>query len=108
MGKYCDGEKVNLEILKDVHVLSPSECEKVVSDMPSVFLSVCVWMCASLAPEMLVRFHSYLVFKTLCIIVRCPVNMNIPGSNTWARQLGPKTQNGIFSKLVVTILIKFQ
>jgi hypothetical protein len=35
-------------------------------------------MCASLAPELLDGFYSCSVFKSLSILGRCPVNLNIP------------------------------
>jgi hypothetical protein len=38
MRKYCDREKIELDILTDLHVVGPPDCEKVVSGM----LSVCV------------------------------------------------------------------
>jgi hypothetical protein len=48
---------------------------------------------ASLAPERLDGFYSYLIFKSLTSIGRCPMDMNIPAQKIRALQMGPKTQN---------------
>jgi hypothetical protein len=50
------------------------------------------WMCAFLLPERLDGFYSYSVFKTLPVIGRFPINMNIPVTKIGAL----KTQNSYF------------
>jgi hypothetical protein len=57
-------------------------------------------------PERLDKFYSYLVFKSLFVIERCPVSMNIPGTKLGALQMGFKTQTVIFPKTDEVILIK--
>lgn len=51
---------------------------------------------ASLASERLEGFYSYTAFKSLSIIGRFPVNMNIPAAKTGAVLLGPHPQNAGF------------
>jgi hypothetical protein len=62
------------------------------------------FQCTSLASEWLGRLHSYLV----CIMDQCLVNLNISAPRIRAIQMVSKTQNGNFSKMSVTVLIKFQ
>jgi hypothetical protein len=54
------------------------------------------WICVSLASERLEGFYSYSAFKSLSIIGRFPVNMNIPAPKTGALLLGPQSQNADF------------
>jgi hypothetical protein len=44
MKNYCDREKIDLRILRDSHIFSTSEDENLISEMPSVYLSVCIYM----------------------------------------------------------------
>jgi hypothetical protein len=65
MRKYCGRETIDLEILTDMHVFSTLEYEQIGFRMRSLCLCVymCVyvcmygWMCTSVAPERLDRFH---------------------------------------------------
>jgi hypothetical protein len=54
------------------------------------------WMCPSLAPEPFDEFYSNSVFKSLSIIDRCPLNMNIVASRTWDRSDKPPKQSEDF------------
>jgi hypothetical protein len=73
--------------------------------MPSVF--VCLYV-PSLAHERLDRYYSRSKLKSLSIIGRCPVNMNILPSKAGALNISPKNKMAIFSKYVLTIYIEFQ
>jgi hypothetical protein len=99
-------KKPYLEILKDLHVLGFSEYKNVVSGMPSVCLSV--WMYASAAPEGLGGFRSYSVFKSLCVMGRCPANINILSQKLWTLRMGHKNELEIFWKSALMIPINFQ
>jgi hypothetical protein len=70
MRKYCDREKIYLEILTDIHLFSTLEYEKL------FFKFVCMDV-SSLAPEVFGGFNSYSAFNGLSIIGRFPVNVNI-------------------------------
>jgi hypothetical protein len=68
MRKYCEDENIYLEILTDLPVFSPPEYEKMVFGMLSfhLYMSVCLW--ASLVPDQLNRFDSYLTFNNFSIV----------------------------------------
>jgi hypothetical protein len=55
-----------------------------------------VYVCASLARELLDAFYSSLAFKSLSIIGPCPVNTNILIPETENLRMGPEKQS-IFS-----------
>jgi hypothetical protein len=65
-------------------------------------------MCASLTLEELEEFQSYSVIKSSFFIGRCPVNMKIVAHQTRAFYIGSKHKMAAFSKVIQTILIKFQ
>jgi hypothetical protein len=95
MIKYCDCEEIDLEMLKDLDVFSPSDYRKIVFEQPPS-LSVClgVWMCASIAPESLDAFYSYSIFDCFSVGAR---RIRI----FYLKQYAPfrrsdKTQNGYF------------
>jgi hypothetical protein len=54
-----------------------------------VYMYFC--MCNFLALEGLDGFYLYSVFKSVFILSRFPVNLNIPGPKTETLQLCPKT-----------------
>jgi hypothetical protein len=56
-------------------------------------------------PQLLGRVYSYSVFMSVSSIVQCPVNMNIAAPKKVASDRLQKPKN--FSKLSVTVLIKF-
>jgi hypothetical protein len=60
MRKYCDGEKIDLEILMDLLYLSPSEGERVVFGVLSIGVYGCV-------PEWADAFCSYSALKSLSV-----------------------------------------
>jgi hypothetical protein len=66
-------------------------------------------MCSSLAPEQLVEFYSYSLFKSLTIIGQCLVEMNILAPKIGALKMPPTPPNNmtIFSKTAPTIVIEF-
>lgn len=89
-------KETGLEILMDLHVLSPLEYEE-------VFFECCLSVC-TLEPQWVNRFHSYSVLKSLPIIGQCLVNMNI-----LAQKIGPfrwtsKNKIMVFLKTTVAIM----
>jgi hypothetical protein len=79
MRKYSGCEKVDLEILMDLHVFNLPEYGKRA-------LSVCMYVCisASLAPERLDEFYSFIHFRYLRVYPLCHrlVNTNMGPRNT--------------------------
>jgi hypothetical protein len=74
--KYCDFDKIDFEILKD---LSSDYIWTWKSGFSNkIRQSVCMYWCALLQTERLNAFYSYSVFKSLSIIGRYQVNKNIP------------------------------
>jgi hypothetical protein len=67
--------KIDLEIVADLHVFSTSEYVSYFLNVISLLIS----MFASLPPERLNGFYHHLVLKSLSIIGRCSVNINILG-----------------------------
>jgi hypothetical protein len=65
-----------------------------------------ICMRPSLMPEQLDGFYSCSLFKNLCIVGQCLVNMNILAPKIEALQMGPKNTKLQFSQTV--ILIKFK
>jgi hypothetical protein len=83
MRKYCDDEKVDLEMLTNLQILSTPEYDVVHFAIVSC-LSVCLYvyaytagMYALLSPKRFDGFYLYSVYKSLSIVARCPLNMNI-------------------------------
>jgi hypothetical protein len=70
---------VKKNILRDLHVLIPTEYEKVVFGMP--FVLVC--MCVHLTSEWFDGLYSYLIRKSLAIMSQYILNMNIPAPKIW-------------------------
>jgi hypothetical protein len=65
-----------------LHVSSHPEHKNILSGMSCVFTytqQAGIWhtICASQGPDWLEGFYSYSEFKSLSVIRRCPVNMNI-------------------------------
>jgi hypothetical protein len=65
-------------------------------------------MCASLAPERLYGFYSYSAFKSLSILDRCLVNVNILASRIVVHHRDLPENIEIYSKKVQIVLIQFQ
>jgi hypothetical protein len=84
----------------DLHIFSASDYNQSVLEV--VFPSIL--MCVSLSLERLEGFYSNLVFKNLSVIGWCTVNMETVSLKTSA----PKHKNAIFSKIALSILIKFE
>jgi hypothetical protein len=59
-------------------------------------------------PEWLGGLFSYLVFKCLIVIGRCPVNINILALKIGVLQLSPKEQTGYFLENGCSNLITFR
>jgi hypothetical protein len=57
-------------------------------------ISLHVWVCSSLAVEWLDGFYSYSIFKSVSVIGRCQMNMNIQAPKVGVFQMVPETQNG--------------
>jgi hypothetical protein len=96
VGEYCDDRSER--ILTDLYFLSPLEYAKVSFFFCMPSLCVCnvspyVWVCASLASERLEGFYSYSLFKSLSIVGRYPMNINILAPKIGVIQVGPETQN---------------
>jgi hypothetical protein len=62
----------------------------------SVCICVCLRICPWLAPERFNIFCSYWVFKSLSIIGRGPMSMDILSPKIRALEMGSKNQNGNF------------
>jgi hypothetical protein len=87
-----------LKILVDLCVVSSPEYEKVAL-VCRLSVSICICMCALLAPEWLDGFYSYSVFKGLSALCQCPMNSKILVPKTEALVLvPPPPPNSNFNK----------
>jgi hypothetical protein len=69
----------------------------VVFGKPSVCLSLCTYVWTDiplLAPKHLDAFYSYSLFKSLYIIDRCPVTINILSPKIGTIEMGSQKPNG--------------
>jgi hypothetical protein len=55
MGKYCDGEKIDFEVLTDLYGISTPEYGNAVSGLP--FVCVCVCVCVRACVRAWARPH---------------------------------------------------
>jgi hypothetical protein len=90
----------SLEILTDLHFLSPLDYEYV------VFNAISMYGCAPPTPERLDGVYSSSVFKSLSFVGRCLLNMNILTPKVTTLYRIPQTQI-IFSKTAKRVIIKF-
>jgi hypothetical protein len=60
-----------------------------------------VWMCPLLAFEWFNGSYSYLVFRTLSIIRKCPVNMNFLAQKIRALQMCPNTKWPFYQRWLI-------
>jgi hypothetical protein len=79
MRKFCDDERTTTLKFWGFYIFSVDPITYTCF-LNVVFMSVRT--CPSLKPEQLNEFHSYSVLKTWSIIGRCPLNANIPATNT--------------------------
>lgn len=75
MRKYCDGDRIDLEILMNLHFLIRLNAKKKEKKFwyavsLHIFIWMYAWLCASLAPERPNGFYSYSAFASLFIACR--------------------------------------
>jgi hypothetical protein len=80
--RYGDGEKLDAEILADLHAFNNREFKQVGLAMPP--------------DQLLEEFCSYAVFKSSLFLDRCLVNMTVLAPKIECLQISPKSQNGNF------------
>jgi hypothetical protein len=96
--EYYECEKISLEIFTDLHFVRPLLFKL----HRTGFWDACLLL------ELLHEFSLCSVFQNLPAMVQYLVHVNIVAPTTGALWLGPQTQNGDVSKMVIMILIKFQ
>jgi hypothetical protein len=76
----------------DLHTFSPN------TKMWFLEFCQCLCLCSLLASEWFDRFYSYLIFKSLSIIVSAQLYMNVLAPKIGLLQMGPKNRMAIFLK----------
>jgi hypothetical protein len=96
------------EICNGLHMLNPLNTKRFFVYRLYISVHIHIWMSASLAPKLIDGFCSFSVLKSLFILERCPVNMNIPAPKIRALKWIPQHNKAIFSKMTMMILIKYK
>jgi hypothetical protein len=106
--KHCYSEISDPDILQ-ICEFSLSLYKKVVFEMPTVWMSVCIYgCCLSLLPEWLDRFYSYSILKRSSITDKCLENMNTLAPKTCVLHIILKRYNCNFLENSYAILNKLK
>jgi hypothetical protein len=99
MRNNCDRERKSMMKFWRICMYSTPVITKI-SFWNAVGMHVCIYvsMCTPLSPEWLEGLYSYSIIRSLCILGRCPVNLDAPILKIGRLQIGPKTQNSGFLK----------